>query len=112
KAGRDAEALGEERIEERDAAAEDVGDDGEREFEGEKADDRIEHSAREPCVERAARGWVLRDLDDRIDDESADIESCDGEERADEAQDDERDADRRARLPDELQEGREVTEGA
>src|SRR5258706_16200758 len=55
---------------------------------------------------------MLRDLHHRIDDERADVESCDGQKRADEAQDDQRDADRGARLPDELQEGREVAEGA
>ena len=49
---------------------------------------------------------------DRIDDERADVERCHRQKRADEAQHDERDTDRGTRLPDELQEGREISEGA
>jgi len=99
KAGRDAEALAEEGIEKRDAAAEDVGEDGQAEFQNEKTPDGIEVVA-------------LDASHDRIDDERADVEGRDREKRADEAQDDQRDTDRGARLPYELQEGREVTEGA
>jgi len=98
-AHRDAEALAEQRIEKRDAAAEDVGDHGEREFQREKAPDRIEVVA-------------LDARHDRIDDERTDVQSRDREQRADEAERDHRDADRGTRLPDELEEGREVTEGA
>src|SRR5205085_5101031 len=103
-------ALREQRIEERDAAAEHVGKDREPELEREKRDDRIELSAREPRLERVARRRVLRDADDGVDDEGADVERRDGQERADEAQGDERDADRRARLPHQLQERRKIAQ--
>ena len=99
KARRDAEALAEEGVEKGDAAAEDVGDHGQCEFQREEAPDRIEVVA-------------LDARHDRIDDERADVERRDGEKRADEAECDHRDADRGTRLPDELEEGREVTEGA
>ena len=99
KAHGDAEALAQERIEKRNAAAEDVGDHGEREFQREKAPDRIEVVA-------------LDARHDRVDDERADVEGRDRDERADKAERHHRDADRGARLPDELEEGREVTEGA
>jgi len=49
---------------------------------------------------------------DRIDDERADVEGRDRKKRANEAKHDHRDTDRGTRLPYELQEGREVSEGA
>ena len=84
-AGRVAEALGQQRVEQRDDAAEHVGGDRERELEREQPADAVERAAVEPFAQRVVGCGVPREPHDLVDDQLADVERGDGQQRAHDA---------------------------
>ena len=111
-AGRRAELFGEQRIEERDAAAEHIRDHRERKFQRQEERDVVEHAAREPLLEGRAGRRRPREAHHLVDDEGADVERRHRQQCAQQAQQRLRHGDARARLPDELQERGKITKSA
>ena len=104
------EPLGEQRIEQRHEAAEQVGQHGQAELEGDEPGERVEQPALEPCPEALVRVPGAGEPEDLVDDQLADVQRRHRQERADEAGAEVGRAQPRTRLPDELQERREVAE--
>ena len=107
-----AELLGQQRIEQRDEAAEHVGGDREPELQREQPADAVELAAREPLPQRVVDERRAREPHDLVDDELADVERHDRQQRAHDAQHALAHRQRGARPPDELQEGRKVAQRA
>ena len=105
-----AESLGEQRIEQRDEAAEHVGGDRQPELQRDQPPEAVELAARHPLPKRVVRRRMPGEQHDLVDDELADVERHDGQQRAHDPQRGLTRRQRRARPPDELQERRKVAE--
>ena len=106
------EPLGEQRVHERDDAAEHVGHDGQRQLEGEQGEEVVDAAAGQPLADvvlRAAGGGQAHHL---VDDQLADVERGHGKERACQPAREVGGGQAATRLPDQLQERREVAQRA
>ena len=110
-AGGVAELLGQQRIEQRNRTAEDVGRNCEGEFQQQQSADAIEQPGGVPLRERARRRRAGQQ-DDLVDDQLADVKRGDREQGSRESQDAFADRECRARLPDQLDERRQVAQRA
>ena len=106
------ELLGEQGVQERDDAAEHVGEHGQRQLDAEQDEEVVDEAAGEPSAEaalRMARGGEPQDL---VDDQLADEQRGHGQERARQPAREVGGSEPRARPPDQLQERRQVAQRA
>jgi hypothetical protein len=105
-AGLVAEAFREQRVDQRDGAAQHVGQHRQRELQREEPGDAVEEAELPPFAQVVRRVRRADEQHHLVDDQLADVERRDRQQRADEAQHDLRGGERRAGAPDQREERR------
>ena len=111
-AGGDVVLLREQRLRQGDHAPQHVRQDGQAELQDQEHGQPVEHSARQPIAQPRRPVGSLRQQQHLVDDQLPDVEGGHRQQRAQEAHEQVGRSQAGARLPDQLQEGREIAQGA